>query len=148
MVGEKEKTNNAVNVRTRDNKIHGEISVTSAIDKLKNLKLSRTPNAEEEFWRPSWWSRLCNLVLTPENVFFLIRVSPSSENFGPTDRAPDGHSEKRDNEWVADTCNVNFPNVLRDLNGKVLFIDERNTRKWGLWDFIAESCYFRKMGFK
>nr|KAF6411927.1 hypothetical protein HJG63_018884 [Rousettus aegyptiacus] len=49
VVGEKEKTNNAVNVRTRDNKIHGEISVTSAIDKLKNLKLSRTPNAEEEF---------------------------------------------------------------------------------------------------
>ncbi|XP_066886217.1 threonine--tRNA ligase 2, cytoplasmic isoform X2 [Kogia breviceps] len=49
VVGEKEKTNNAVNVRTRDNKIHGEISVTSAIDKLKNLKKSRTLNAEEEF---------------------------------------------------------------------------------------------------
>lgn len=49
MVGEKEKTNNAVNVRTRDNKIHGEISVTSAIDKLKTLKKSRTLNAEEEF---------------------------------------------------------------------------------------------------
>ncbi|KAB0369013.1 hypothetical protein FD755_019018 [Muntiacus reevesi] len=49
VVGEKEETNNAVNVRTRDNKIHGEISVTSAIDKLKNLKQSRTLNAEEEF---------------------------------------------------------------------------------------------------
>ncbi|XP_032247139.1 threonine--tRNA ligase 2, cytoplasmic [Phoca vitulina] len=49
VVGEKEKTNNAVNVRTRDNKIHGEISVTSAIDKLKNLKKSRTLNAEEDF---------------------------------------------------------------------------------------------------
>ncbi|XP_029094831.1 threonine--tRNA ligase 2, cytoplasmic [Monodon monoceros] len=49
VVGEKEKTNNAVNVRTRDNKIHGEISVTSAIDKLKNLRKSRTLNAEEEF---------------------------------------------------------------------------------------------------
>ncbi|XP_044914836.1 threonine--tRNA ligase 2, cytoplasmic isoform X2 [Felis catus] len=49
VVGEKEKTNNAVNVRTRDNKIHGEISVTSAIDKLKTLKKSRTLNAEEEF---------------------------------------------------------------------------------------------------
>ncbi|XP_027621859.1 threonine--tRNA ligase 2, cytoplasmic [Tupaia chinensis] len=44
VVGEKEKINNAVNVRTRDNKIHGEISVTSAIDKLKNLKRSRTLN--------------------------------------------------------------------------------------------------------
>ncbi|XP_034523848.1 threonine--tRNA ligase 2, cytoplasmic isoform X1 [Ailuropoda melanoleuca] len=49
VVGEKEKTNNAVNVRTRDNKIHGEISVTSAIDKLKNLKKSCTLNAEEDF---------------------------------------------------------------------------------------------------
>ena len=49
MVGEKEKANNAVNVRTRDNKIRGEISLTSAIDKLKNLKKSRTLNAEEEF---------------------------------------------------------------------------------------------------
>ncbi|KAM5176370.1 threonine--tRNA ligase 2, cytoplasmic [Callospermophilus lateralis] len=49
VVGEKEKINNAVNVRTRDNKIHGEISVTSAINKLKNLKKSRTLNAEEDF---------------------------------------------------------------------------------------------------
>ncbi|XP_025247681.1 probable threonine--tRNA ligase 2, cytoplasmic isoform X1 [Theropithecus gelada] len=49
VVGEKEKINNAVNVRTRDNKIHGEILVTSAIDKLKNLKKSRTLVAEEDF---------------------------------------------------------------------------------------------------
>ncbi|XP_031242767.1 threonine--tRNA ligase 2, cytoplasmic [Mastomys coucha] len=49
VVGEKEKINNAVNVRTRDNKIHGEISVASVIEKLKNLKKSRTLNAEEEF---------------------------------------------------------------------------------------------------
>ncbi|KAK2492000.1 hypothetical protein MC885_016993, partial [Smutsia gigantea] len=49
VVGEKEKTNNAVNVRTRDNQIHGEISVTCAIDKLKNLKKSHTLNAEEDF---------------------------------------------------------------------------------------------------
>lgn len=49
VVGEKEKANNAVNVRTRDNKIHGEISVCSAIEKLKKLKTSHVPNAEEEF---------------------------------------------------------------------------------------------------
>ncbi|NXF50228.1 SYTC2 ligase, partial [Oceanites oceanicus] len=49
VVGEKEKTNNAVNVRTRDNKVHGEISVTSAIEKLKKFKSSHIPNAEEEF---------------------------------------------------------------------------------------------------
>ncbi|XP_015424591.1 PREDICTED: probable threonine--tRNA ligase 2, cytoplasmic [Myotis davidii] len=49
VVGEKEKANSAVNVRTRDNRIHGEISLASAIDKLKNLKKSRTLSAEEEF---------------------------------------------------------------------------------------------------
>uniref|UniRef100_U3DFU5 threonine--tRNA ligase n=1 Tax=Callithrix jacchus TaxID=9483 RepID=U3DFU5_CALJA len=49
VVGEKEKINNAVNVRTRDNRIHGEILVTSAIDKLKNLKKSRALSAEEDF---------------------------------------------------------------------------------------------------
>ncbi|XP_027500316.1 threonine--tRNA ligase 2, cytoplasmic [Corapipo altera] len=49
VVGEKEKANNAVNVRTRDNKVHGEISVSSAIEKLKKLKSSHIPNAEEEF---------------------------------------------------------------------------------------------------
>lgn len=49
MVGEKEKTNNAVNVRTRDNKVHGEVSVTFAIEKLKALKASHTLHAEEEF---------------------------------------------------------------------------------------------------
>uniref|UniRef100_A0A8C3SGU5 threonine--tRNA ligase n=1 Tax=Chelydra serpentina TaxID=8475 RepID=A0A8C3SGU5_CHESE len=49
VVGEKEKANNAVNVRTRDNKVHGEIFVTSAIEKLKKLKKSHALYAEEEF---------------------------------------------------------------------------------------------------
>ncbi|XP_044836732.1 threonine--tRNA ligase 2, cytoplasmic isoform X2 [Mauremys mutica] len=49
VVGEKEKANNAVNVRTRDNKIHGEILITSAIEKLKKLKKSHALYAEEEF---------------------------------------------------------------------------------------------------
>ncbi|NXP32983.1 SYTC2 ligase, partial [Leiothrix lutea] len=49
VVGEKEKANNAVNVRTRDNKVHGEISVSSAIEKLKKFKASQILNAEEEF---------------------------------------------------------------------------------------------------
>ncbi|KAE8617575.1 hypothetical protein XENTR_v10009123 [Xenopus tropicalis] len=49
VVGEKEKTDSAVNVRTRDNKVHGEILLTSAIEKLKTLKKLRSKNAEEEF---------------------------------------------------------------------------------------------------
>ncbi|XP_053318715.1 threonine--tRNA ligase 2, cytoplasmic-like [Spea bombifrons] len=49
VVGEKEKANLAVNVRTRDNKVHGEVSITTAIQKLLNLKTSRCKYAEEEF---------------------------------------------------------------------------------------------------
>uniref|UniRef100_A0A803T1K3 threonine--tRNA ligase n=1 Tax=Anolis carolinensis TaxID=28377 RepID=A0A803T1K3_ANOCA len=49
VVGEKEKADRTVNVRTRDNKIHGEVSVTSAIAKLKTLKALHTLHAEEEF---------------------------------------------------------------------------------------------------
>ncbi|XP_071611119.1 threonine--tRNA ligase 1, cytoplasmic-like [Heliangelus exortis] len=49
VVGEKEKASHAVNVRTRDNKVHGEISVSSAIEKLKKFKTSHTSNAEELF---------------------------------------------------------------------------------------------------
>nr|XP_056722009.1 threonine--tRNA ligase 1, cytoplasmic-like [Euleptes europaea] len=49
VVGEKEKANHAVNVRTRDNKVHGEVSVPSAIEKLMKLKESQTLHAEEEF---------------------------------------------------------------------------------------------------
>uniref|UniRef100_A0A1A8QKL9 threonine--tRNA ligase n=1 Tax=Nothobranchius rachovii TaxID=451742 RepID=A0A1A8QKL9_9TELE len=49
VVGEKEKTSNTVNVRTRDNKVHGEHSVEECIERLKQLKASRSKNAEEEF---------------------------------------------------------------------------------------------------
>uniref|UniRef100_A0A672ZB31 threonine--tRNA ligase n=1 Tax=Sphaeramia orbicularis TaxID=375764 RepID=A0A672ZB31_9TELE len=49
VVGEKEKTSNTVNVRTRDNKVHGERSVDECIQRLKELKTSRNGNAEEDF---------------------------------------------------------------------------------------------------
>ncbi|XP_014901462.1 threonine--tRNA ligase 1, cytoplasmic isoform X1 [Poecilia latipinna] len=49
VVGEKEKTSNTVNVRTRDNKVHGECSVEECIKRLTELKASRSRNAEEEF---------------------------------------------------------------------------------------------------
>ncbi|XP_070821367.1 threonine--tRNA ligase 1, cytoplasmic [Chaetodon trifascialis] len=49
VVGEKEKTSNTVNVRTRDNKVHGERSVEECIERLKQLKTSRSRNAEEDF---------------------------------------------------------------------------------------------------
>ncbi|XP_047197350.1 threonine--tRNA ligase 1, cytoplasmic [Hippoglossus stenolepis] len=49
VVGEKEKMSNTVNVRTRDNKVHGERSVEECIERLKQLKTSRSQNAEEDF---------------------------------------------------------------------------------------------------
>ncbi|XP_061905513.1 threonine--tRNA ligase 1, cytoplasmic-like [Entelurus aequoreus] len=49
VVGEKEKSSNTVNVRTRDNKVHGERSVDECIQRLKELKSSKSRNAEEDF---------------------------------------------------------------------------------------------------
>ncbi|XP_053727355.1 threonine--tRNA ligase 1, cytoplasmic [Synchiropus splendidus] len=49
VVGEKEMNSNTVNVRTRDNKVHGEHSVDECVRRLKELKSSRSRNAEEEF---------------------------------------------------------------------------------------------------
>ncbi|XP_056401329.1 threonine--tRNA ligase 1, cytoplasmic isoform X2 [Hyla sarda] len=49
VIGEKEKTSGTVNIRTRDNKVHGERSVEETIARLHQLKESRSKNAEEEF---------------------------------------------------------------------------------------------------
>lgn len=49
VVGEKEKTSNTVNVRTRDNKVHGERTVEACIERLKQLKSSKSRSAEEDF---------------------------------------------------------------------------------------------------
>lgn len=49
VVGEKEKMTNSINVRTRDNKVHGELTVAEVLARLTLLKQSRCRNAEEEF---------------------------------------------------------------------------------------------------
>ncbi|CAL8350034.1 unnamed protein product [Merluccius merluccius] len=49
VVGEKEKMTNSVNVRTRDNKVHGELSLSEVLSRLTLLKQSRCRHAEEEF---------------------------------------------------------------------------------------------------
>ncbi|XP_076046802.1 threonine--tRNA ligase isoform X2 [Oratosquilla oratoria] len=49
VVGEKEKTNGTVNVRTRDNKVHGEHSVDAVLGKLALLKNARVLNWEDSF---------------------------------------------------------------------------------------------------
>ncbi|XP_062898967.1 threonine--tRNA ligase 1, cytoplasmic [Mobula hypostoma] len=49
VVGEKEKGSEMVNVRTRDNKVHGERTISETIERLLQHKRSRTKHAEEEF---------------------------------------------------------------------------------------------------
>ncbi|VDP63403.1 unnamed protein product [Schistosoma mattheei] len=49
VVGEKEITNGTVNVRTRDNKVHGEHPVEHVIERFRQLAASRTLEAEQEF---------------------------------------------------------------------------------------------------
>ncbi|XP_002745122.1 threonine--tRNA ligase 1, cytoplasmic [Callithrix jacchus] len=49
VVGEKEKISGTVNIRTRDNKVHGERTVSETVERLQQLKESRSKQAEEEF---------------------------------------------------------------------------------------------------
>ncbi|XP_046897984.1 threonine--tRNA ligase 1, cytoplasmic [Hypomesus transpacificus] len=49
VVGEKEKMTHSVNVRTRDNKVHGELAVKEVLARLTLLKQTLCRNAEEEF---------------------------------------------------------------------------------------------------
>ncbi|NWQ81394.1 SYTC protein, partial [Columbina picui] len=49
VVGEKEKASGTVNIRTRDNKVHGERTIEDTVKRLLELKCSRSRQAEEEF---------------------------------------------------------------------------------------------------
>ncbi|CAN8029032.1 unnamed protein product [Ixodes persulcatus] len=49
VVGEREKTSGTVNVRTRDNKVHGEFSVADVIERFSRLKREFVPDSEESF---------------------------------------------------------------------------------------------------
>ncbi|KAK6189005.1 hypothetical protein SNE40_005063 [Patella caerulea] len=49
VVGEKELSNGTANVRTRDNKVHGEHSIEDIITKFTQFKSSRCADAEETF---------------------------------------------------------------------------------------------------
>uniref|UniRef100_A0A8D0WPA3 threonine--tRNA ligase n=1 Tax=Sus scrofa TaxID=9823 RepID=A0A8D0WPA3_PIG len=49
VVGEKEKSSGTVNIRTRDNKVHGERTISETVGRLEQLRQSRSKQAEEEF---------------------------------------------------------------------------------------------------
>ena len=49
VVGEAEKKAGTVNVRTRDNKVHGERAIDEVMSRFKELSDSRELEAEEKF---------------------------------------------------------------------------------------------------
>jgi len=49
VVGDKEQSSGTANVRTRDNKVHGEKSVESLIERFKHLTAHKKTDSEEEF---------------------------------------------------------------------------------------------------
>jgi len=49
VVGEKEQQNATVNIRTRDNKVHGEHSVTHVLQRFKCFTDDKLHDAEEKF---------------------------------------------------------------------------------------------------
>jgi threonyl-tRNA synthetase len=49
VVGQQEQTNGTINIRTRDNKQHGEFSIDEVIRRFKELAETRTNHAEDEF---------------------------------------------------------------------------------------------------
>ena len=49
VVGEREQTNSTVNVRTRDNQVHGEYPLDDLIGRLHRLNKSRALKDTEEF---------------------------------------------------------------------------------------------------
>jgi threonyl-tRNA synthetase len=49
VVGEIEKASATVNVRTRDNKVHGEIEIDKLIQKFQNFKETKARSCEENF---------------------------------------------------------------------------------------------------
>merc|ERR1719347_2150699 len=52
VVGEKEMTNRTVNIRTRDNKVHGEFSLEAVLDKFREMDTLRILKSEEYGWSP------------------------------------------------------------------------------------------------
>lgn len=49
VVGEKEMSSSTVNIRTRDNIVHGEFSIEQVAERFQKLKTSRILNSEDSF---------------------------------------------------------------------------------------------------
>jgi len=68
VVGEKESSNRTVNVRTRDNKVHGEFTIEAVLDKFQELAEQRILKSEEYGWSlPSEKEESKSKSSTPES---------------------------------------------------------------------------------
>ena len=52
VVGQNEVANRTVNVRTRDNKVHGEFTLDAVLDKFQELADQRILKSEDYGWSP------------------------------------------------------------------------------------------------
>ena len=52
VVGQNEVANRTVNVRTRDNKVHGEFTLEAVLDKFQELAEQRVLKSEDYGWSP------------------------------------------------------------------------------------------------
>jgi len=49
VVGEKEQSNGTVNIRTRDNKVHGEHTISKVIERFTQITKEKLLNSEDSF---------------------------------------------------------------------------------------------------
>jgi len=49
VVGEKEQSNGTVNIRTRDNKVHGEHTIAKVIERFAQITKEKLLNSEDSF---------------------------------------------------------------------------------------------------
>jgi len=67
VVGEKEQANKTVNIRTRDNKVHGEFTLDNVLEKFSELAKDRILKSEEHGWSPAGEPEVKEKSSSPES---------------------------------------------------------------------------------
>jgi len=105
VVGEKEKENRTVNVRTRDNKVHGELSIDDLLAKFRKLAKERTLKSEEmEGGEPS----------KSEAKFRTERESSEESEKSESGPKPQSAGEKNSTEKSASVDPAKFGSILEE----------------------------------